>query len=332
MYLFVLFLTSMLMLQSSVVTASGEASLIVKKYGAISDWSEKAVAEFIDLFSFSENVKSEFKGFKGTALSRVFENDLREALNVESTSDNVEWESCLAEIKGCENERGSGAEDLDLWSLREYNPRYVQPFFFLMLHPHLAQAVLHWNFNVDEAMFGKDEAKEKSPWSWIMFFLCPGLLTCRYVSYFYDTNPYLTVILCLYWGSSDVSWLLEIYGIWLGLSAPTSDTSRSIFGNFNTMENSASLILKRITFYGGIIKFIYRMIFAGVLALLTYFALYFRFFLWLNSFDFIAYLQCFVIFCKIFTNISANISAAITAAYGGELMGNLLQNLKSHNN
>lgn len=94
---------------------------------------------------------------------------------------------------------GAGAEDFDLWLVREKNIAVFNGLFSaLSVCPHVALGMLRLlgGNATDEIIFGRDEAAAKSPWSdpWatVWFIVWPTSILREYLLAFDDTNPLAT--------------------------------------------------------------------------------------------------------------------------------------------
>jgi len=127
-------------------------------------------------------------------------------------------ESPAATAKAFENiAQSSGAEDLDLWKVRDKAFVAFHSFFFALgQSPHVAIGMLlaHSNGNsqrLDNVMFGVDEAALKSPFNWPQAILTPGILACRYLAYFLDTNPFVAAMMILNYFAEDLGFLINLF-------------------------------------------------------------------------------------------------------------------------
>lgn len=114
--------------------------------------------------------------------------------------------------------QGSGMEDHDLWKIREVNEHSFHTFLNVIgVSPHVAIGTLKYMSEdyLDNILFGKDEAKEKSPWSWPLFWLAPGLMSCRYMSYFMDTNFLMSLGFMASFVSLDLLYWSDLVGLLL---------------------------------------------------------------------------------------------------------------------
>ena len=92
----------------------------------------------------------------------------------------------------------SGAEDADLWALYGSFGTPARNAFYtaavtLNADPRVAMLGAHvfGREEFETAFYGADEVAAKSPFSWHLLALAPGVLAARYVSAFLDTNPLL---------------------------------------------------------------------------------------------------------------------------------------------
>jgi hypothetical protein len=114
--------------------------------------------------------------------------------------------------------QGSGMEDHDLWKIRDMNKHSFHTFLNVIgVSPHVAIGTLKYISEdyLDNILFGKDEAKEKSPWSWSLFWLAPGLMSCRYMSYFMDTNFWMSLAFMASFVSLDLLYWSDLIGLFL---------------------------------------------------------------------------------------------------------------------
>lgn len=121
----------------------------------------------------------------------------------------------------------TGAEDLDVWRLRNSNKHAFHNLVYAMNAPHVAMIGLRTvaGNNFDKMLFGADDTK-KSPFSWTKACLSPGLLSIQYSFYFFDTNPIFTMLVCLMYISSDLSFWLVLATIALLPSSAMSSVGR----------------------------------------------------------------------------------------------------------
>jgi len=194
-----------------------------------SQWTVEEVKIFLDEVGLSdaENVKDLFgkSGIDGSGLVQLAEKDeisQLEALGILTSADKEVWDSMSAyldlsfTLEGL-SDAGSGAHRHDLLRLLEKNRNEMGLFFVtLSVSPHLALGYLgHTKLN--EIVFDKEELNDEKnfedPWSWLVYFLAPGLLAVRYVSLFMDTNPILASCLTLTYLTADLLFWQSLYGI-----------------------------------------------------------------------------------------------------------------------
>jgi len=110
----------------------------------------------------------------------------------------------------------SGAEDHNLSEIRNVNMRNFHTFLNVLgVSPHVAIGALKLSSSdyLDNVIFGKDEAEKKSPWNWTLFWLAPGSMACIYMSYFMDSNFFLSLALMTCFISLDLLFWSDLIGI-----------------------------------------------------------------------------------------------------------------------
>lgn len=210
----------------------------IKKFGSLNEWTPTAIEDFASKCGFSAKGRkalSEKNGYELLLMPKVdstsSESPMKSAPSTFMLStfklsapsifldpeDKKIWSVCwdvFDEAYSIKNLKdGKGAEDENLWSIMEKNPTTSRTFLALLSrNPHLALGLLRASYGtgIDDAWFGKDESVQKSPWTWTQYLFSPGILASRYFSYFYDTNPYLVVLLTASYAAGDIAFYMEI--------------------------------------------------------------------------------------------------------------------------
>jgi len=205
----------------------------VNKYGSLNEWSASAIDDFGSKCGFSAQGRkslSQKKGYELLLLPKVESTSPPSPMSASITfklittpsiftdpEDKKLWSVCwdvFEEVYSFQNLKdGKGAEDENLWSIFEKNPATSRTFLALLSrNPHLALGLLRASYGtgIDDAWFGKDESVDKSPWTWTQYVFSPGILACKYFSCFYDTNPYLVVLLTASYAAGDLAFYMEL--------------------------------------------------------------------------------------------------------------------------
>jgi hypothetical protein len=138
------------------------------------------------------------------------------------------WDSTIEDVHS--GVPGTGAEDADLWGLRAAQRKNFHTLIYAMLHsPHVALGGVRFlgGETFDSVIFGSDESKSKSPYTPLKSILVPGFTCTQYLWHFFDTNPFVTVLICVGFILSDVTF-------WAGFLLPLFISRRffqSLFKN-----------------------------------------------------------------------------------------------------